>query len=161
MSIKPLRIEILFAGFIHLVWLTLLAFFILGKSPVIIINFLNNDWIWNSIISLCYNHFSFIFLGTLAENFVIAINYFRKNEGQRNLSRKLFKSSAAENWGAKSFFFSSFLGLLLILLILMLSNYVDSCNVKLAILVLGVLLLIGTFISLLYWIHMEKKFNQE
>jgi len=161
MSIKPLRIEILFAGFIHLVWLTLLAFFISGESPVIIINFLKTIgsgtalFLYAIIISVSF------FLGTLAENFVTAINYFRKNEGQRNLSRKLFKSSASENWGAKSFFFSSFLGLLLILLVLMLSNYVDSCNVKLAILVLGVLLLIGTFISLLYWIHMEKKFNQE
>ena len=159
--IKPLRVEILFAGLTHLVWLTLLAFCISGESPIIIINFLKTIesgtalFLYAIIISISF------FLGTIAENFVIAINYFRKNEEQRNQSRELFKSSPDANWGAKSFFFSSFGGLLFILIILMFSNYIDSCNVKWAILVVGVILLIGTLSSLLYWRHMEKRFNQE
>ena len=159
--IKPLRIEILFAGLTHLVWLTLLAFCISGESPLLIINFLTKMesgtalFFYAIIISVSF------FLGTIAENFVVAINYFRKNEEQRIQSRKLFKSSPAENWGAKIFFFSSLWGLLLILLMLLFSNYIDSCKVKWAILVLGVILLIETLSSLLYWHHMEKKITQE
>ena len=60
--IKPLRIEILFAGLTHLVWLTLLALCISKESPVLIINYLAEDRVWNSIIPLCYNHLGFIFL---------------------------------------------------------------------------------------------------
>ena len=159
--IKPLRIEILFAGLTHLVWLTLLAIFISGQSPVILINFFTIIesgaalFLYAVIISVAF------FLGTIAENFVIAMNYFRKKEEQRNKSRKLFESSRVKNWSAKSFFFSSFWGLLFILLILMFSNYIDSSNVKWAILVLGVILLMGTFVSLLYWHHMENQFNKE
>jgi hypothetical protein len=159
--IKPLRIEILFAGLTHLVWLTLLALCISKESPVLIINYLAEIesgtalFLYAIIISVSF------FLGTIAENFVVAINYFLKNGEKRNQSRKLFKSTPAENWGAKSFFFSSFWGLLFILLLLMFSNYIDSCDVKLAILVLGVILLIGIISSLLYWYNMEKRFNQE
>ena len=155
--IKPLRIEILFAGLTHLVWLTLLAFCISGESPVEVINFITKIgsgtalFLYAVIVSVSF------FLGTIAENFVIALNYFRKNEEQKNRTRELFKSSAGENWGAKSFFFSISWGLLFILLILIFSNYIASCYVKLAILVLGIILLIGTISSLLFWNHIEKK----
>ncbi|MEJ2616029.1 MAG: hypothetical protein P8Z35_13810, partial [Ignavibacteriaceae bacterium] len=148
--IKPLRIEILFTGLVHLVWLTLLAFCISGESPRILINFLTKIesgaalFLYAIIISISF------YLGTIAENFVIAINYFRKNKEQKSQSIKLLKINSTGIWGAKSFFFSSFWGILFVLFLLMFSNYIDSYKVKLAILVLGILLLIATLSSLIY-----------
>ncbi len=103
MSIKPLRIEILFAGFTHLVWLTLLALCISKVSPVLIINYLAEIesgtalFLYAIIISVSF------FLGTIAENFVVAINYFLKNEEKRNQSRKLFKSTQLKIGALKVF----------------------------------------------------------
>jgi hypothetical protein len=159
--IKPLRIEILFAGFIHLLWLTLLAFFISGESPLKMMNFLTTIgsgtalFLYAIIISVSF------FLGTVAENFVIALNYLRKNKEQRNQSIKLLESSRSENWGSKSFFFSSSAGLLFLIVMLVFSNYIESCSVKWAITVIGVILLLGTVSSLCYWRHVEKIFNQK
>jgi hypothetical protein len=157
MNIKPLRIEILFAGITHFLWITLLALCILGESPDIILKFLTKVesgtavFLFAIIVSVCF------FLGTIAENFLIALNYFRKNEKGREKILKLFTGTPGEIWGAKIFFLSSFSGLLIIITLLLLSDKIESFNAKWAIFVVGMILELATFTSFLFWYNLERR----
>jgi hypothetical protein len=119
MTTKQFKPEILIAGFAHLLWITLLALWMLGKSPDIVICFFSNITSGTAILigSLIIG-ISF-FLGVLAEHFLIIISYWFMNDENKN--KQIAKFKPDEAWQSKSFFRSMFFAsaCIIILLIIM------------------------------------------
>ena len=161
MNIKSMRIETVFSGFIHLAWLALLCLIIIGESPIKILNSLFTiDSGMAVLLTPLLFSLSF-FLGRVAEHFFIAINFCRKNKVDKEKKVKSFtgkEKTKAEIWGNKIFFFSSSSGL--IILVPLLYQCQESWNIKLAILVLGGILIIATIVSTLYWRYLDNKVNK-
>jgi O-antigen/teichoic acid export membrane protein len=155
MSIKALNIETVFSGLIHLVWLTLLTLCILGKSPDVVFCYLEQVESGTAVILIAILFSVSFFLGRMAEHLIIALNYFRKNEKDREKSLELYKDNQGEIWGNKIFSVSSFCAILLVVLFLLLLP--TASKVRLAILILGLILLSTTIISSIYWYNFEKR----
>ena len=146
--IKQLRIEILFTGLLQIISITLLGFMIADKSIEDIFLFLGRIGSGTSIFLYALLVTISFFLGTIFENSVsafICLKTKRKPDTER-----------IEIWKAKSFFAASFLWVLVILLLLMISQDIESCKAKLAILIIGIILLIETLSSYPYWWYWEK-----
>ena len=154
-NIKQLPIETVFSGGIHLLWLTLCELCILGKSPNIIINYLANIGAGTAVILVAIVFATSFFLGRIAEHFIIATNYCRKDKDEKAESVKLFEGTPGEIWGNKIFSFSSFCGLLFLGIILCL--LINPWNAKWPVLLIDFLLLIVTLTSTIYW----WKFGEE
>jgi hypothetical protein len=159
MNIKPLQIETVFAGFIHLIWITLLTFYVLGKSPEVIYCYLRQVESGTAVILVAVLFSVSFFLGRMAEHLIIAINYFRKNEKEREKILELYKDNPGEIWGNKIFSVSSFCALLFAVIILLVLP--ATFKERLAILILGLILLSTTFISSFYWYKFEQKINSK
>lgn len=159
MNIKPLHIETVFAGFIHLIWITILTLCVLGISPEVIFCYLTQIESGTAVILLAVLFSVSFFLGRMAEHLIIAINYFRRNEKEREKILELYKDNPGEIWGNKIFSVSSFCAILFAVIILLVLP--TSCKVRLAILILGLILLSTTFISSIYWYKFEQKNNSK
>jgi|WetSurSiteA1Bulk_404760.scaffolds.fasta_scaffold05213_5 hypothetical protein len=146
MSIKALNIETVFSGSIHLLWLTLLTLMLLGKSPDIIFSYLSKIDSGTAVLLAVLLFSVSFFIGRTAEHFIIAVNYF-SNKAKRQGFIDSFKGTKEEIWGNKIFFFSSALGLLTTTLSLL----IEYWNERLAIIIIGVILIIGTTCSFIYW----------
>jgi hypothetical protein len=157
MNIKPLHIETLFSGGIHLVWLTLLTICILGEAPDIIFNILFNLESGTAVFLFAIVFALSFFLGRVAEHFIVALNYFRKNEKGKSKTAELFEGEPAEIWGNKIFSFSTLIGLLI--LVIMLLSTTESWNTKRAILIIGGILILATFISFLFWFNFNRRLS--
>jgi hypothetical protein len=159
MNIKPLHIETVFAGFIHLIWITILTLCVLGISTEVIFCYLTQIESGTAVILLAILFSVSFFLGRMAEHLIIAINYFRRNEKEREKILELYKDNPGEIWGNKIFSVSSFCAILFAVIILLVLP--TSCKVRLAILILGLILLSTTFISSIYWYKFEQKNNSK
>ena len=95
------------------------------------------------------------FIGRTAENFIIAFNYFRKVKEGKKTSKELFKGTPEEIWANKIFSFSSFIGLLL--LGVLLGILINPWDVKWPILFIDFMLLIVTLTSTIYWWKFGEK----
>ena len=150
MNIKPLYIETVFSGFIHLVWITLLTLCALDLSPVIIINFLEDVGSGTAVILIAVIFSISFFLGRMAEHFIIALNYFiRKDRRQGYVDT--FGGTHGEIWGNKIFSLSACIGLLVLVAILIIVTGFWK------ILFIGAILIVATFISFIYWYNFEKR----
>jgi len=150
MSIKPLHIETVFSGFIHLIWITLLTLCFLGESPAIILNFLEKIGSGTAVFLIAVAFSLSFFLGRIAEHLIIGVNYFiQKDKRQKYVDS--FEGTKGEIWGNKIFSLSSFCGLsgLMIILFIMIESW--------KILIRGVILIFITLISFLYWYNFAKR----
>ena len=155
MNIKPLNIETILSGFIHLIWMTLLTLFILGESPEKTINFVANISAGTAALVLAFIFAFSFFLGRIFEHFIIALNYFRKSSDEKKKHVELFKENSEETWGNKIFSFSSFCGLLFFgIIFCILINPLDA---KWPVLLINLLLLIVTLTSTIYWWKFGKE----
>jgi len=161
MNIKALNIETVFSGFIHLLWITLLTIWILNVSPAFILIYLNNIGSGTSVLLIAVAFSLSFFFGRTAEHFFVAINFSRKG--------RIFKdnkvSALANNqgikgeiWANKIFFFSSSIGLLFLGFLLYILT--ESWNAKLAIIVIGGILITATVVSTLYWKYLDNKVHE-
>ena len=150
MNIKPLYIETVFSGFIHLVWITLLTLCALDLSPVIIINFLEEVGSGTAVFLIAVIFSISFFLGRMAEHFIIALNYFIHKD-RRPKYVDTFGGTHGEIWGNKIFALSSCLGLLVLVAILIIVTGFWK------ILFIGAILIAATFISFIYWYNFEKR----
>jgi len=158
MNIKPLRIETVFSGGIHLIWLTLLVLYFLNRSPDVIFNFLSKIEPGTSVFLLAVLFSVAFFIGRIAENFLGAINYLKSDDEKRQSLANNFIGEAGVIWGNKSFSLSSLFGL--IISTIMLCIQAESENARLAILVVGFILIIATASSFCYWFYFEKRTNK-
>ena len=134
--------------------MTLFSLILLGKSPDIIFSYLSEIQSGTSVFLVAVFFSLSFFLGRVAEHFIIAVNYFcRKSKRQGFVDS--FIGTKEEIWGNKIFFFSSALGLLAIMLFLL----AEYRNELLAILIIGVILLIATASSFIYWYKFGGKFE--
>ena len=158
MSIKALNIETVFSGFIHLLWSTLLTLIILGESPSIVLNFFDKIESGPSVLLIAVAFSMSFFLGRIAEHFFIALNFCRKNKDDKEKKIKSFagnNETKGEIWGNKMFFFSSLVGLLILGFLLYILT--ESWNAKVAIIVIGGMLITATVVSTLYWKYLDNK----
>ena len=155
MNIKQLNIETVFSGVIHLAWLILLTLFILGKSPEIIINFITTMEPGTAALILALVFSVSFFVGRNTEHFISSLNYFRHNDEKRQVLANQFQGGHSVIWGNKIFSLSSFVGLLI--LGVMLYSMTKCGNEILAILVIGTILLTETVCSFLYWYYLGKR----
>lgn len=146
------RVETLITGFFHLLWLTLLALFLLGESPDVILIFLAKVESGTAIFLFAVIVGVSFYLGTLAEHLLIVFNYWRKNEEGRNKIIESFRGTPAEIYGNKSFFLSAFSGLVILMVLLLL----ESSNGKWAISIIGIPLSLVTLIPVCFWKHMTN-----
>ncbi len=155
-NIKPLSIETVFSGGIHLLWITLCELCLLGKSPDMVISYIANIGSGTAVILIAMVFATSFFLGRIAENFIIATNYFIcKDENEKAKSVELFEGTRGEIWGNKMFSFSSFCGLLFLGIILCI--IINPWTVKWSILLIDFLLLIVTLTSTIYWWKFGKE----
>jgi uncharacterized membrane protein YkgB len=160
MSIKPLHIETVFSGFIHLLWSTLLTLFILGKFPSIILNFLDTIGSGTAVLLIAVAFSLSFFLGRIAEHFFIALNFCRKNKNDKEDKVKKLADNIetkGEIWGNKIFFFSTSVGLIILGFLLYILT--EAWNVKLAIIVIDGMLTMTTVISTIYWYYLDNKIH--
>lgn len=157
MSIKPLRLETIFSGGIHLLWLTLLTLKILGESPDIILSYLSQMGSGTAVFLIALLFSFAFFIGRIAEHFLSALNYLCKPD-ERQEYANAFEGSKGGAWANKIFSLSATVGLLFFGICLWIVS--DSGNIKIAILVIGLILLTGTISSFLYWFKLGKKLNQ-
>jgi len=157
MSIKPLNIETVFAGGIHLIWLTLLVLSVLGKSPDIIFSYLSNIESGTAVLLVAVLFSVAFFIGRIGEHFVSAINYFI-HKNKRKLYVDTFAGETGEVWANKIFTFSASIGLIFSIVTLFIT--IENTATKKAILIIGIILLIGTLSSFLYWYSFGKRLGQ-
>ena len=158
MKIKSLYIETVFAGLIHLIWITLLTLYILGKSPQVIFCYLSQVESGTAVILLAIIFSVSFFLGRIAEHFLIAANYLFSKKKTRQAYINDFKGDTNEIWGNKIFSLNSFVGLLFVgLLLLRLVKSEEEWNV---ILIIGGMLWLGTLCSFIYWLCFGKKIKE-
>ncbi|HEY6626194.1 MAG TPA: hypothetical protein VIZ21_04510 [Ignavibacteriaceae bacterium] len=155
MSIKALNIETVFSGGIHLLWLALLTFKLLGKSPEMIFSELSQIASGTGVLLAAILFSVSFFIGRIAEHFIIAINYLFSKKKTRQTYVKDFKGTSSDIWGNKIFSLSSFVGLLIFGI--MLYSMTNSWNEILAILVIGTILLTETASSFFYWYYLGKR----
>jgi hypothetical protein len=80
---NPFQFEILVAGFSHLLWLTLLALFILGIPPNHIPEFFMKVEAGTAVILVALIGGASFFLGVLAEHFLVCVSYIKKDKNGR------------------------------------------------------------------------------
>ena len=76
MSIKSLRIETVFSGGIHLIWITLFLLCLLGESPETILCYLSKIQSGMAVILVTILFSLSFFLGRISEHLLIAYNYY-------------------------------------------------------------------------------------
>jgi len=158
MNIKPLYIETVFTGFIHLIWITLLTLCILGKSPEVIFCYLSQVESGTAVILLAISFSVSFFIGRIAEHFIIAVKYLFSTNATRQTYVNDFKGTTSDIWGNKIFFLSSFVGLLfVVLLLLSLLKSEEEQNVTS---IIGGILCLGTLCSFIYWLCLGKKIKK-
>ena len=139
MNTKLFRIEIVIAGFSHLLWMTFLSLLILEKSPNIIFNYLSTiqsgSAVGLSTLVICISYF----LGMLAEHFGSSLIYFLRDEGKKELIISQFKDKPDEVYANKIFFLSMSFAIPIIAICLLLINNFDNCNLFWTILGSGLL----------------------
>ena len=156
-SIKPFRIEILIAGFSHLLGLTLLGIYFSGESPYSILIFLSNLKSETAVFLLTIIAGISFFLGTLAEHSLIVLNYCLNNKEGKKKIIESYKGTPEGIWTSKIFFLSMTIsGLFLIIGLLLLDNKFKSYNVYWTIFIIGILIELVTFISFLFWRQVSK-----
>ena len=159
MSIKALNIETVFSGSIHLLWLTLLTFMLLGKSPeMFFCDFPKIEAGTAVLLSAILFSVSF-FIGRIIEQFIIAINYLFSRKKTRQTYVKDFKGTPSDIWGNKIFTLSSLIGLLLFGTLLF--NLAKGEEEKKAICIIGGILCLSTLCSFIYWLCLGKKIKSE
>jgi hypothetical protein len=149
MNIKPLYIETVFAGFIHLIWITLLSFCILEKSPDVIFCYLSKVDTGITVLLFALLFSVSFFLGRIAEHFLIAANYLFSKKKTRQAYVNDFKGASTDIWGNKIFTLSSFIGLLFSGILLL--NLAKGEEEKSVILIIGGILCLVTLSSFIYW----------
>ena len=155
MSIKALNIETVFSGGIHLIWLALLAFKLLGKSPEMIFSDLSRIESGPAVLLAAILFSASFFLGRIAEHFITAVNYLFSKKQTRQTYVKDFKGTPSDIWGNKIFTLSSFIGLFLFgTLLFSLAKAEEEKN---AICIIGGILCLGTLCSFIYWFCFGKK----
>jgi len=159
MSIKPLHIETVFTGGIHLLWLTLFSLYLMGKSPDIIFCYLSKIESGTAVVLVAILFAVSFFLGRLAEHFLIAANFFCiKNKIGKLKMIIFFEDNYGEVWGNKIFYINSFVGLaFLIIMLLILSVMRIVQNLVLPVILIGVPLVLVTWISYKYWHNLDDK----
>ncbi len=147
MSTERFRIQILVEGFSHLLWLILLALYMLEIPPQEFLELLSKIKPGTVVLLGAIIIGASFFLGTLAENLLIALSYFfkKKTERKNTLNLPDDLSGVAWAWGVKSFFRSlAVSGAIIIVLILCLDNKYESSSHWWTIITIGIILESGT-----------------
>jgi hypothetical protein len=156
MSIKPLHIETIFADAIHLLWLILLALCLLGKSPDIIFTYLSKIESGTAVFLIAVSFSVAFFIGRIAEDFLSVVNYFFRKKNRQEYTNN-FKGTTGEIWANKIFALNASIGLLFFVTALVIVS--EGNNIRKTIIVMGLILLIGTVSSFLYWYNFGKRKN--
>ena len=92
MSIKSLRIETVFSGGIHLIWITLFLLCLLGESPETILCYLSKIQSGMAVILVTILFSLSFFLGRISEHLLIAYNYYCRKRKVGKLRTIIFFS---------------------------------------------------------------------
>lgn len=156
----PFQFEILVAGFSHLLWLTLLAYFILGLPPNQIIDFLIKVEAGTAVILVALIGGVSFFLGVLAEHILVWVSYLKMNKNGRKKKIDFYCDQSCLVWGAKSFFRSMAFAIAGIIILLLLLDKSQSCKYFWTIVIIGLLIESATIISWLFWKHIGRKIEK-
>ena len=157
MSTKQFRIEILIAGFSHLLWMTFLAILILGKSTDMIFCFISDTETGIGVILSAIIVGVSYYLGMLAEHSLSTIIYFCGDEDKRARIIGDHKGNSHEIYANKIFFLSMAVAIPLIVILLLLINRFEYCSLSFTILIIGTILEFGNVISTIYWVIITRK----
>ncbi len=153
MSTKLFRIEILIAGFFHLIWMTFLALCIMGKSADVIYCFITTMQSGSALVFSPILIGVSYYLGILAEHFISAIIYFF---GDKNKIINNYKGSPDEVYANKIFFVSLSIAVAIVIYVLLINTF-NCCKLFWVILVIGGIIELGNVISAIYWIDITKR----
>lgn len=161
MKTNPFNIEILVAGFSHLVWLTLLALLLLGISPTNIVEPLSKIGSGTAVVLVALIGGVSFYLGFLAQAFLIFVSFLINKKERKNKIYSYLKEKD-KVWNNKNFFRSmafAIFGIMIFLLIMGSYNY-ESFRYLLAIIVIGIITESATVMSWLYWKYIGKEIEK-
>jgi hypothetical protein len=160
MSIKSLSIETVFPGGIHLLWLTLLALDILGKSPYDFFKQVLKIDAGTMVLLIAVLFSVSFFLGRISEGCISGLIYLKKKDKRQKFVEDFVKNSNPGNvWANKMFALSSSIGIIILVMILL--TQVDKSNEIYATVVIGSILIIGAVITFLYWLNFGRRLHHK